>query len=161
MLTTKLAAFYAAVDDARANVGDSPTRIADIIIADAFPSTHEASFYEGCDGMFRRGVVEAIKTYVTKPPADKRNGHFNDIAEDLMPLVEPLAKAAYLVPTPDGDDMDPDTRAIGFYMPIAELVRDLPSLIAARDHLATKRDQIGAEVAKLDRIIAHLEIRAA
>lgn len=157
MLKSKLETFYAAVERARQNVGEAPARIADAVLADAFPASYEASQQEGCDDFLRRGAIEAIKRYITKPKAEDRQGHFNDIAEDLLPYVEPLGRSSYLVPSAEGSEQDEETRTLGFYVPVADLVQDINALRAARDFLASKADHVQREADKLSALISYLE----
>lgn len=160
MLKSKLEHFYQAVEQARAEVGESPARIADRVIFDAFPASYEATRGEGCDDMLRVGVIKAITRYITKPKAEERQGSFADIDPDLMPLVEPLSKSAYLVPSAHGAEQDEDTKTLGFYVPVADLVRDVEGLRAARDFLAMKAGHVQSEANKLSALIAHLEAAA-
>lgn len=157
MLKSKLEPFYAAIEDARQVVGESPARIADTVLHQAFPHSYDATRSEGCDDMLRRGAIEAIKRYITKPRANERQLHINDIDPDLLPLVEPLSRSSYLVPSSHGSEMDEETRTIGFYVPVADLVNDLDALTAARDFLSGKTRHLQSEVDKLSAIIAHLE----
>jgi hypothetical protein len=160
MLKRKLDGFYRAIEDARREIGNSPVQIADAILDDAFPNAWAAARQDGCDDMLRRGVIEAIRRYVVNPPAsDPRQVHANDIAPDLMPLVAPLARRAYLVPSPQGSEMDEEMRTLGFYVPVAELVRDPDALRAARDFLAVKTGHLTREVERLTALIDRLEAR--
>lgn len=159
MLKSKLEHFYQAVEQARSEVGESPARIADRVMPMALPASYEATRGEGCDDMLRVGVIKAITRYITKPVAAERQGHFNEIEPDLLPLVEPLSKSAYLVPSAQGADMDEDTRTLGFYVPVADLIRDLDGLRSARDFLAMKAGHVQSEANKLSALILHLESR--
>jgi hypothetical protein len=160
MLKSKLEHFYSAVDRARQRAGESPARIADAVIAEAFPLSYDATRGEGCDDMLRIGVIKAITRYITKPKAADRQAHFNDIEPSLMPLVEPLSKSAYLVPSAQGSEVDEDTRTIGFYIPVADLVRDIEALRAARDFLAMKAGHVQSEADKLSALLLHIEAAA-
>lgn len=160
MLKSKLEHFYAAVEMARREVGDRPAMIADHVIHEAFPQSYSASMGEGCDDMLRRGVIAVITRYITKPPVAERQIHFNDIAPDALPLVEALSKSSYLVPSPRGAEMDEDTKTLGFYVPVSDLIQDLDALRAARDFLAMKAGHVQAEADKLSALIAHLEFSA-
>jgi len=161
MLKSKLEHFYAAVNSARQEVGESPTRIADEVMRAAFPASYDATRTEGCDDMLRRGVIDAIKRYMTKPAAAERQMHMNDIAPDVLPLVEPLGKSAYLVPSPQGSEEDEETRTIGFYVPVADLVNDLAALEAACDFLDAKAGHVQAEANKLRALLRHLQAAVA
>lgn len=159
MLKSKLEAFYQAVEHARTTVGESPAKIADVVIPAALPQTYSASMAEGCDDMLRAGVIKQITRYITKPPMAERQGHFNEIAADLLPLIEPLSKSAYLVPSQHGADFDEDTRTLGFYVPIVDLVNDIVALRAARDFLSMKAGHVQSEADKLSAVILHIESR--
>lgn len=160
MLKNKLERFYAAVDDARQAVGDSPARIADAILSECFPGSYGAAMAEGCDDMLRVGAIKAITRYITKPSHDERQLHMNDIDPDVLPYVEKLGKTAYLVPSDAGQERDEDTKTLGFYVPIADLISDLNALRAARDFLSMKAGHVQAEADKLSRLIHHLETRS-
>lgn len=157
MLKSKLAAFYAAVEEARQRVGESPARIADAVIADAFPASYEAGRKEGCDDMLRVGVIKAITRYITKPPSTERQMHMNEFAPDVLPFVEVLGRSSYLVPTEQGSDMDEDTRTVGFYVPVVDLVNDLEALEAACDFLDRKAREVSAEAENLRALLVHLQ----
>lgn len=157
MLKSKLEPFYVAVDEARQIVGESPARIADVVLQEAFPRSYDATREEGCDGMLRDGVIRSITTYITKPSVIQRQRHFSDIAPDVLPLVEVLGKTSYLVPSDRGLDVDEDTKTIGFYVHVAELVHDLEALEAACDFLDMKVGQAKAEADKLRALLTYLQ----
>lgn len=159
MLKSKLEAFYSAVEDAKAVCGLSAPLIADHVIAAAFPNSYNATLGEGCDDMLRVGVIGAIKRYITKPSATDRQTHFNDIASDILPMVEPLNKAAYFVPSIGGADRDEDMKAAGYYVPVPELVTDLNALRAATAFMFSKSSQTREEAMKLDALLKFLESR--
>jgi len=141
MLKETLAHFYALADQARAKVGDSAPRITNEIIEAAFPESMAAAELEGCDRMLRDGVKDAIAKYIRKPQSDTRQRTFEDIAEDLLPLVSNLGSVAYYVPAPDGG---------GEYVGIPDLCVDRESLDAARKFMRTKGEETLAEADKLD-----------
>lgn len=157
MLKSKLEAFYREVENARLEVGESPAQIADHVLSIAFPASYAATREEGCDDMLRRGAIECIKRYITKPGKDAREMSFNDIAPDVMPYVEPLARSSYLVPSEAGVDADFETKTLGFYVPIADLVHDLVALRAARDFMASKTSHMQRETDKLTALLSYLE----
>lgn len=160
MLKNKLESFYACVERARAETGESPAKIADAVMAEAFPQSYDATRSEGCDDMLRRGVIESIKRYITKPTSDERQQSFNDIAEDIMPYVEPLSRSSYLVPSAKGSEIDDETRTLGFYVPVADLVNDPVALRAARDFMAQKTAHMESETQKLSDLLEYVEARA-
>lgn len=157
MLKSKLEAFYAAVDAGRSQVGESPSRIADAILHDVFPQSYDATRSEGCDDMLRTGVIKAITRYITKPIVSERQMHMNDFAPDVLPYVEVLGKTAYLVPSAEGSDEDDETKTIGFYVPIVDLVHDLGALEKACDFLDRKAGEVKAEANKLRALLTHLQ----
>ena len=159
MLKSKLEAFYSAVEDAKAVCGLSAPLIADHVIAAAFPNSYNATMGEGCDDMLRVGVIGAIKRYITKPSANDRQTHFNDIASDILPMVEGLNKAAYFVPAIGGSDEDEEMKAFGFYVPVPELVNDLQALRAATAFMFSKSSQTREEAMKLNALLKFLESR--
>lgn len=156
MLKSKLEHFYAAVDEARANVGESPAKVTDAVMQIAFPLSCDASRSEGCDDMLRNGIYKAITRYITKPAVSERQRHFNDIDPDLLPMIEPLGKSAYLVPSSRGSDVDDETKTLGFYVPVADLIHDLDALEGAYDFLREKAGHVQAEADKLGVLLAHL-----
>lgn len=157
MLKNKLETFYIAVENARAVVGESPAKIADAILSEAFPAAYEASLNEGCDNMLRQGAIDVIKRYITKPCASERQASFNDVSADVMPYVEPLSRSSYLVPSLSGADQDEETKTLGFYVPITELVNDPVSLRAARDFMAGKTAHMKSETDKLTALLEYIE----
>lgn len=159
MLKTKLEAFYALVEEARAVVGESPARIADYVTADSFPNSYDASLSEGCDDMLRGGVIEAVKRYIVKPKKDTRQMHMNDIEPDVLPYVETLNRTSFLVPSDKGAEMDEDTKTLGFYVPISDLVNDLDALRKAVSFMENKTAQVQSETDKLRLLLTYLEHR--
>lgn len=157
MLKTKLETFYRAVERARHVVGESPAKIADAVLGEAFPQSYDATRSEGCDDMLRVGVVAVIKRYITKPPASERQTHFNDLAPDVLPYVEPLSRSSYLVPSEGGADQDEETKTLGFYVPITDLVNDPAALRAARDFMAGKTAHMKAETDKLTALLEYIQ----
>lgn len=160
MLKTKLETFYALVEDARAIVGESPARIADYVIADSFPNSYGASLSEGCDDMLRDGVIKVVTRYITKPKKDDRQIHMNDIEPDVLPYVETLNRTSFLVPSDKGAEMDEDTKTLGFYVPISDLVNDLDALRKAVAFMENKAAQVQTETDKLRLLLSYLEQRA-
>lgn len=156
MLKSKLEHFYAAVEEARAVVGEVPARITDAVLQAAFPLSYDATRSEGCDDMLRRGVCEAVKRYIVKPPASERQLHFNDIDPDILPYVEVLGKSSYLVPSERGGEQDEETKTLGFYVPVTDLINDLEALEAACDFLAKKAGHVQAEHDKLRALLDYL-----
>lgn len=128
MLKLVLMPFYEAIDEARAHVGDNAPRIADTIISRTFPESFEASEREGCDRMLRSGVINAVKRYIRKPPAEDRQRSLADIDPDFLPIADRLNSGSYFTPTIDG----------GEYKTIVDLIADPKKLDAARKFLRQK-----------------------
>lgn len=147
MLKSKLEQFYQLVDEARQTVGDNAPRITDEVIGRAFPRTCREADLEGCEGLLREGVKGAVVKYIRRPVKDDRQRTFNDIAEDVMPFVEPLQSVAYYVPGEDG---------IGEYVGIPDLCHDLARLDAARKFMRLKGMETLAEADQLDRLYEYL-----
>lgn len=99
MLTSRIAHFHDLVNDARARVGNSPPRIADDIIAIAFPRTVEEAEREGADKMLRRGVIGAVAEAVRRPRQDDDTRDMAEIEESYRPIVTRLHSHAYYVPS--------------------------------------------------------------
>jgi len=142
MLKETLADFYALADEARAKFGDAAPKITDGIIEAAFPETVAASLSEGCDRMFRDGVMEAVKKFIRKPTKDTRQRTFADISLELLPLVEPLGSVAYYVPSETG----------GQYVSVPDLCHNQEALQAARTFMRVKGTETLAEADKLDEL---------
>lgn len=128
MLKQVLLPFYELINEARQRVGDSAPKIADAIIEQAFPETITAAEIEGCDRMLRSGVIDAIKTYIRKPPADDRQRTFEDIDPKFMPLVSRLQSTSYFVPSAYG----------GEYVGVPDLIARPSLLKAAMEFMALK-----------------------
>ncbi len=140
MLKKTLAHVYDLADQAQRKFGGSPAKVTDDIIEKAFPQTFNAAMTEGCDRMFREGVVNFVKGYIRKPPADDRQRTFNDIDENLLPRVEPLGSVAYWVPSLTG----------GEFVSVPDLCHDITKLDAARKFMRLKGDETLIEADKLD-----------
>lgn len=140
MLKDTLVEFYSLVNEARLMVGESPARITDEVIERAFPKTVAEAQFEGCDKMLRNGVLDAVKLYIRKPPADDRQHHMNEIEPEFLPLVERLGSTSYFVPMPNG----------GEYMAVSDLLHNREAFDAARKYTRLKGIETIAEADKLD-----------
>lgn len=140
MLKETLGYFYELADQARARFGDNAPKVTDDIIERAFPETFAASLIEGCDRMFRDGVMNAVKKYIRKPSMDERQRTFDDIAPELLPFAQQLGSVAYYVPTIDG----------GEYISVPDLCVDLDNLDAARKFMRQKGEECLREAKRLD-----------
>jgi hypothetical protein len=143
MLKQVLAPFYELIDRSRQRVGDSAPKIADEVLAAAFPQTHNASELEGCDRMLRNGVINAVKAYIRKPPADERQRSFEDIAPQFMPLVENLGSTSYYVPSLHG----------GEYVGVGELIAKPELLEAAQKFMQLKAEENAEEARRLGELL--------
>lgn len=99
MLSSRLAQFHSLVNDARARVGASPPKIADEIMAIAFPRTVEEAEREGADKMLRRGVIGAVADAVRKARTDDDTRDMAEIEASFRPIVQRLHSKAYYVPS--------------------------------------------------------------
>ena len=140
MLKKTLMHFYELADKARIEHGDSAAKVTDAVIEEAFPDTTEASITEGCDRMFREGVLTAVKRYIRKPPADDRNLSFNDIDPDFLPIAQRLQSTAYFVPDETG----------GQHISIPELCSNLSALDKARKFMRLKGNETLSEADTMD-----------
>lgn len=142
MLKETLSHFYALADEARSKFGGDAPKVTDAIIDAAFPETVAASMAEGCDRMLRDGVMKAVKSYIRKPKKDSRQRTFEDIAPELLPLVEPLGSVAYFVPGVTG----------GEYVSVPDLCHDKDAMDAARKYMRLKGEETLSEADKLDQL---------
>lgn len=147
MLKAKLQHFYELVESARDDVGESAPKIADKVIKTAFPRTMAEADIEGCEGMLRTGVIQAVTRYIRKLRTDARQRTFNDIAPDVMPFVEKLASASYYVP---GD---------AEYVGLPDLCFDLERLDQARRYMRQKGLEVLSEATRLDELYEYLASR--
>ncbi len=147
MLKKILAEFYEMIDQARGQHGGSAPRITDAIIKKAFPNTVAASEEEGCDGMLRNGVKQAVASYIRKPPEDPKQGHFSDVDERFLPLVNQLQSSAYYVPSIDG----------GEYVHVNELIALPEKLRLACNFMEQKANETAEEAKRLRRLLRAVE----
>lgn len=154
LLKETLSHFYQMADDARARLGESPAKITNDIIERAFPETVAASETEGCDRMFREGVLAAVKHYIRKPGEDTRQSSFEDIFPGLLPYVEALGSVSYYVPSGSGGE--------GVFMHVADLCQQPEALDAARKFMRLKALETSREADRLDDLYAAVtEMRGA
>lgn len=142
MLKETLSHFYVLIDNARQKVGENAGRITDEVMEAAFPETVGSALTEGCDLMLREGVLNAVKLYIKKPPADERQRTFNDVAPDLMPHVKKLGNAAYWVPRLNG----------GEHVSVPDLIARPADLDAARKYMRLKGEETLHEADLLDEL---------
>lgn len=140
MLKAVLAHFYELADEARAKFGDSAPKVTNEIIERAFPGTMAAATEEGCDRMFREGVINAVQKLIRKPGVDTRQRTLADIDPDFLPLVQELGSVAYYVPSVDG----------GEYISVPDLCANPDKLDAARKFMRQKGEECLREAKRLD-----------
>jgi hypothetical protein len=141
MLSDKLQAFYQAVHAAMMEVGNSAPRIADRVIADAFPDTSEASEREGADKMLRNGVIDFLSKYLknnANAPAEQVD--FSDISDEFQDIVKKLSKPSHYVPT------------LQQHMPVSYLIANPEALDEARKFKREKGLETLAEADALDEL---------
>lgn len=141
MLTDKLDIFYQHLHAAIMEVGTSAPRIADRIIADAFPATSEAAEREGADKMLREGVVSFIAQYL------KRNSNapvgtidFSEIDHSFLPITSKLKNQSHYVV------------ALQQHMPVGFLIKNPEHLDDARKFKRQKGEETLAEAKVLDEL---------
>lgn len=142
MLTDKLQSFYQSVHEAMMDVGNNAPRIADRVIADAFPMTSEAAEREGADKMLRDGVISFLGKYL------KRNSNaplweqcdFAEISPEFQDIVGKLQSQSHYVPS------------LQQHMPIGVLISDPDLLDEARKFKRQKGDETLAEADVLDEL---------
>lgn len=143
MLKAVLLPFYELIDEARQRVGDVPALIADEVIEKAFPNTFHSAELEGCDRMFRTGVIEAVKVYVRRPPADERQRHMAEISPDFGKIASKLKSDSYWVPGLNGT---------GEQVMIKDLIAKPRLLDAARKFMRQKGQECFEEAQTLDEL---------
>lgn len=142
MLTDKLQFFYQCVHSAMMEVGNSAPRIADRIIADAFPETADAAEREGADKMLRDGVVAYLTNYL-KRNSNVPLGHqadFADISDEFRDIVGRLQSQSHYVPM------------LQQHMPVGFLIANPEHLDEARKFKRQKGEETLAEAKVLDEL---------
>ena len=142
MLTDKLQPFYQHFHAAMLEVGNSAPRIADRVIAEAFPNTADAAEREGADKMLRDGVIEFIAKYLKRnanAPLEHQ-GDFAEVNEQFRDIVGRLHSGSHYVPT------------LQQHMPTAYLIENPRFLDEARKFKRRKGEETLAEAAVLDEL---------
>lgn len=142
MLTDKLQAFYQSVHSAMMEVGNSAPRIADRVIADAFPDTSEAAEREGADKMLRDGVIAFLTNYLKRnanAPMEAQ-GDFAELCDEFRDIVGKLHNQSHYVPT------------LQQHMPVGFLIANPDYLDEARKFKRQKGEETLAEAAALDEL---------
>jgi hypothetical protein len=141
MLSDKLQAFYHAVHAAMMEVGNSAPRIADRVIADAFPDTADASEREGADKMLRNGVIDFLSKYLKNNAfTPEEQVDFSDISDEFQDIVKKLSKPSHYVPT------------LQQHMPVSYLIANPEALDEARKFKREKGLETLAEADALDEL---------
>lgn len=135
MERTELAAL---IHDAISDVGASAPRVADRIIGVAFPDTVASSKREGCETIFRRGLIQFVSRYLRKHKINPTQADFGDIAPEFLPLTAALKSTTYSVPS------------LGEVVEIADLIRAPEMLDEARKFMRTKGMECLSEAKALD-----------
>lgn len=142
MLTDKLQVFYQRVHAAMMEVGNSAPRIADRVIAEAFPETADAAEREGADKMLRDGVIEFVSKYLKRnsnAPMDEQ-GDFSELSDEFRDIVGRLHSHSHYVPT------------LQQHMPVGFLIANPEYLDEARKFKRQKGEETLAEAAALDEL---------
>lgn len=142
MLTDKLQEFYRCVHSAMMEVGNSAPRIADRVMAEAFPDTSEAAEREGADKMLRDGIVTFITNYLKRnanAPMEFQ-GDFADVCEEFRDIVGKLHSQSHYVPT------------LQQHMPVGFLIKHPDFLDEARRFKRQKGEETLAEADALDEL---------
>lgn len=145
MLNDKLQLFYQTVHAAMMEVGNSAPRIADRVMAEAFPDTSEAARREGADRMLRDGVIAFITNYLKRnanAPLMLAQIDMSEISEDYRPIVAKLHGTSHYVP------------ALQQHMPVKFLIAHPAHLDEARKYKRLKGDETIAEAEVLDELYA-------
>lgn len=141
MLNDKLSVFYQAVHDAMVDVGNSAPRIADRVIAEAFPDTNDAAEREGADRMLRDGVVDFLTKYLKRNAnAPIEQGDFAQISEQFLDIVGRLQSHSHYVPS------------LQQHMSVGYLIANPDQLDEARKFKRQKGEETLAEAAALDEL---------
>lgn len=120
--------------------GLSAPKIADAMMREYWPATSEAAKAEEADSMFRRGVIVAVKEVLRTSPEDIGQLDFGAIDPQFAPLVEPLKRTTYYVPSLEA------------LVPVAALIREPELLNEARKFMRQKGMECLGEARHLDRL---------
>lgn len=137
MLNKRSSNFAELVWDASHRLGSSATRIADEIIATAFPKTVEEAGHEGADKMLRHGVVAEVKRILTRTSDADGQIDMSSIDKSFGEIVGRLKKGKYFV-----EELDE-------YVSVADLIKNPEYLGSARDLMLRKGEECLAEARTL------------
>ena len=142
MQNDKLDLFYQEVHLAMLEVGNSAPRIADRVIAAAFPDTSAAAEREGADKMLRDGVVSFVSNYLKRhsngPIVSQHD--FADVSDEFANIVRKLSKPSHYVPS------------LEQHMPVGYLIANPDCLDEARRFKRQKGEETLAEAEALDEL---------
>lgn len=142
MLTDKLQHFYQLVHAAMMDVGNSAPKIADRVIAEAFPNTADAAEREGADRMLRDGVVAFLTNYLKRnanaPSEDQYD--FAGVSEQFAEIVGRLQSRSHYVPS------------LEQHMPVGFLISNPDYLDEARKYKRQKGVETLKEAETLDEL---------
>lgn len=140
MLNRRISDFAAMVWEGKRRIGNNATRIADDLIARAFPRTVEEAAHEGADKMLRSGVIAEVKRILTKNIDDDETIDMATIDPSFGEIVVRLKKNKYFV------------EEIGEYVAVAELIKSPKLLDGARKLMRQKGEDCLAEAKVLDEL---------
>lgn len=140
MLNRRISDFAAMVWEGKRRVGNNATRIADDLIARAFPRTVEEAAHEGADKMLRSGVIAEVKRILTKNIDDDETIDMATIDPSFGEIVVRLKKNKYFV------------EESGEYVSVAELIKNPKLLDGARKLMRQKGEDCLAEAKVLDEL---------
>jgi hypothetical protein len=133
--------------DGKRRLGNNATRIADDMIARAFPRTVEEAALEGADKMLRSGVISEVKRILTKNIDDDETIDMATIDPTFGEIVTKLKKGKYFVEEAHGEPVNE-------YVSVADLINDPGMLDSARKLMRRKGEECLAEAKVLDELYA-------
>lgn len=142
MLDDRMAIFRQRVWSATATAGMNAGRIVDEIIADLFPETTDSARREGCDRMFRNGVLASVKALLKNSVSPEAQLDFAAISDDFASIVKKLHSQTYWV------------EAIEAHIPVPQLIAQPELLDDARRFMRRKGEECLAEADRLDDLYA-------
>lgn len=126
------------IEEAALSVGASAPRIADHIIASAYPLSVAATKEEGCEAIFRRGLIDHVARHIRNHNPVPAQADFAEIAEGFRPFVGKLKSGSYFVPSSQE------------YIGVAQLIAEPAKLDEARQFMRAKGNECLAEAQALD-----------
>lgn len=145
MLNRRISDFASMVWEAKRRLGNNAIRIADDLIARAFPRTVEEAAHEGADKMLRSGVISEVKRILTKNIDDDETIDMATIEPSFGEIVARLKKGKYFVEEAHGEPVNE-------YVSVADLIADPSMLDSARKLMRRKGEECLAEAKVLDEL---------